>query len=184
MSALPKTFMTVDEFLVWAEGRPGRYELEAGEIVAMSPERARHAEVKGAAFLALRDAIKRAGAPCRVMPDGMTVRINSTTAYEPDALVYCGPRLGGDDIEVRNPCVIVEIASPGTRSVDQGVKLIGYFRVPSIMHYLLVDPLRRVVVHHARGEGDMIATRIVGEGILTLSPPGFDVDVGEFFADA
>jgi hypothetical protein len=28
-----------------------------------------------------------------MLPDGMTVRIDETTAHEPDALVYCGERL-------------------------------------------------------------------------------------------
>ena len=30
--------MTVDEFLVWAEGQPGRYELCDGTVFAMAPE--------------------------------------------------------------------------------------------------------------------------------------------------
>lgn len=52
--------MTVDEFLVWAEGRPGRYELDAGAVVAMSPQRARHADAKFAVQTALKAAIRRA----------------------------------------------------------------------------------------------------------------------------
>ena len=39
MSAVAKPKMTVDEFLVWAEGRDGRWELQDGEVLAMSPER-------------------------------------------------------------------------------------------------------------------------------------------------
>ena len=37
MTALAKTRMTVDEYLAWAEGRPGRYELVNGTVHAMSP---------------------------------------------------------------------------------------------------------------------------------------------------
>ena len=33
--------MTVDEFLGWAEGRDGRWELQDGELIAMSPAVAR-----------------------------------------------------------------------------------------------------------------------------------------------
>ncbi|MEA2990445.1 MAG: hypothetical protein QOG83_3156, partial [Alphaproteobacteria bacterium] len=43
MSALTKTRLTVDEYLAWAEGRPGRYELYEGIVYAMTPERAVHA---------------------------------------------------------------------------------------------------------------------------------------------
>jgi hypothetical protein len=38
--------MTVDEFLVWAEERDGRWELHNGVPYARSPERPLHAEVK------------------------------------------------------------------------------------------------------------------------------------------
>ena len=62
--------MTVDEFLAWAEGRPGRHELVDGEVYAMSPERARHAETKAAVYTALSQAIRSAGSPCRVLPGG------------------------------------------------------------------------------------------------------------------
>ncbi len=40
MTALPKHKMTVDEYLAWAQGRPGRFELYAGTVYAMTPERA------------------------------------------------------------------------------------------------------------------------------------------------
>ncbi|WP_331296012.1 Uma2 family endonuclease [Methylobacterium hispanicum] len=187
MSAAPKRDtpprMTVDEFLVWAEGRPGRYELDAGEIVAMSPQRARHADAKFAVQMALKAAIRRGGLPCRMFPDGMTVRIDKDTAYEPDALVYCGARLDGDAVEVPNPVVIVEVLSPRTRSLDSGEKLVGYFRVPSVQHYLVVDAVKRRVLHHRRGIGDLIETHIVAEGALRLDPPGLDLALADLFED-
>jgi Uma2 family endonuclease len=39
MGELARPKMTVDEFLAWAEGREGRFELEDGEIVFMSPQK-------------------------------------------------------------------------------------------------------------------------------------------------
>jgi hypothetical protein len=44
MTALPQKRMTVDQYLAWAEGQPGRYELLDGVVYAMSPEGAGHAE--------------------------------------------------------------------------------------------------------------------------------------------
>jgi Uma2 family endonuclease len=46
MAALSLPKMTVDEYLAWAEGRPGRYELYDGQIFQMAPERAQHASLK------------------------------------------------------------------------------------------------------------------------------------------
>ena len=45
MSTLAQRKMTVDEFLVWAEGREGRWELYNGAPYRMPAERTRHAEV-------------------------------------------------------------------------------------------------------------------------------------------
>jgi Uma2 family endonuclease len=85
--------MTVDEFLTWAEGREGRWEFLNGVPYAMAAERMRHGKIKYAVQTALVQAIRRAGAPCHMQPDGATVRISKYVAHEPDALVYCGPSL-------------------------------------------------------------------------------------------
>ena len=49
MSSPAKNEMDVDAFLVWAEGRHGRWELRDGQPVMMAPERAAHALTKYAA---------------------------------------------------------------------------------------------------------------------------------------
>ena len=180
--AVPKTSMSVDEFLAWAVDRPGRYELVDGDVLAMSPQKVRHAEVKGSVFLALRNAVRASGISCRAMPDGMTIRVGERTAYEPDALVCRGPRLAGDAVEVPEPVIVVEVLSPGTRRVDTGRKFSGYFSLPSVHHYLVVNPESRVVTHHWRGPGDLVSSRIAADGELRLDPPGLDVSVADLFS--
>ncbi|MBE7200977.1 MAG: Uma2 family endonuclease [Parafilimonas terrae] len=183
MVAQPKPRMNVDEFLAWAEDRPGRFELVDGEVFAMSPERAGHALVEYAAQTALHRAIARAGLGCHMMPDGMTVRIDARTTFEPDALVYCGPRMDLDAVEVPDPVIVVEVQSPGTRAVDSGLKLTRYLSLASVMHYLIVDPVKRLVIHHRRAQRGLIETRIATEGTLDLTPPGLSLPVPDLFAD-
>jgi Uma2 family endonuclease len=181
MIPLPKNRMTVDEYLAWAEGRPGRYELYAGVVYDMAPERTGHAEVKFATQAALLAGIRRANLPCHMLPDGITVRVDVDTAHEPDALVYCGEKLPSSAIEAPNPIIVVEVLSPSTRRIDASAKLAGYFRVASVRHYLIIDPERRLVIHHTRGEEDVIATRIVSGGMLKLDPPGIEIGFVEMF---
>jgi Uma2 family endonuclease len=174
-----KKRMTVDEFIPWAMAQPrGRFELVNGEIVAMSPERPRHVETKGRVFIALHDATARGGCKCESILDGATVRIDEHTAYEPDAMVYCGPKLHPDSVEVPTPLVVVEVVSPSSRSSDCGPKLQGYFSVPSVRHYLIVDPERRAITHHKRDDGQIVSV-VLSEGALVLDPPGLDVSVAE-----
>ncbi len=174
--------MTVDEFLPWAEAQErGRYELHEGQVIAMSPERAAHWKAKLNAAIVLRDAIKSAGLPCHAVPDGATLRISARTAFEPDALVYCGEEVPNNSLEVPNPIIVVEVLSPGNQITDMRDKLRGYFTVPSIHHYLILDPEKRLVIHHARGEGDLLQTRLLTEGQLLLHPPGLTIEAAGLF---
>ncbi len=184
MAALTKTRMTVDEYLAWAAHNPGRYELLDGEIHAMSPEGARHAEIKASVHAALLKGIRTGRLSCYALPDGMTVRIDHVTAYEPDALVYCGPKLAPRATEVPSPIVLVEVLSPSTRHIDAAAKLGGYFRLPGVMHYLIVDPLKPLILHHARqADSDAILTRVVTDGAITLDPPGIALTVADIYGD-
>jgi Uma2 family endonuclease len=181
MIALAKPRMNVDEFLAWAVDQPGRYELLRGEVYAMSPQTAAHADTKAAVYNVLLASIRGRRLPCHVFPDGMTVRIDDTTAYEPDALVYCGEKLPPFAIEVSEPVIVVEVLSPSSRQVDHAIKLAGYFMLPSVAHYLIVDPTRSLILHHAR-TGDAILTRIVTEGAIVLDPPGLEFALADVYA--
>lgn len=164
--------MTVDEFVDWAMARSeGRYELVGGEVVAMAPERVAHARLKAEIWRALQDAIAAKKLACEALIDGAGVRIDDTTLYIPDALVYCGERLPGDQLLVAAPVIVVEILSPSTNDVDTGGKLEGYFRVASVRHYLIMKSDRRAIIHHRRGIDDTVTTRIITEGAIELDPP-------------
>lgn len=181
MTVLTKPRMTVDEFLSWAKDEPGRRELFRGEVHAMSPEGVGHAERKGAVYTALVAAIRARGLRCHALPNGATVRIDDMTAYEPDALVYCGEKLPPEALEVPNPIVVVEVLPPSTRRVDVSLKLIGYFQLPSVVHYLIVDPALPSILHHARQTSGDILTRIVTAGIIRLDPPGIEIALADIY---
>lgn len=172
------------EFRRWADAQPrGRYERVDGVVVRMAAERAAHMRVKMRVWRAFDQALRAAALPCEAMGDGMTVEVDDDTDYEPDALINCGPRIGGDDIAAPNPVVVVEVLSPSTQSVDTGLKLAGYFQVSPIRHYLIVRADRRSVVHHQRRGDGGIETRLLTNGLVTLDPPGIIIPLEEFYAD-
>lgn len=179
---VPTHRMTADEFIAWATGRDGRWELEDGFVVQLAAERAVHARAKGGAFVALEEAITRAGIRCEAFPDGMAVQVDDGNVYEPDALVRCGAPLPGEATRLSDPVIVVEVSSPSTAGRDEGIKFAEYFRIPSLRHYVQIHPVQRVVVHHARPEGAAeITSRILGPGPLRLNPPGLDLDTAAFF---
>ncbi len=181
MSTALKQTMTADEFLVWAEGKEGRWELHDGVPVMMSPERLAHVRTKGRARSALNDAIAKSRLRCEAFADGVAIKINSGAIFEPEATVACGPRRPDDAIVLDDPIVVVEVLSPSTAAIDHGRELSGYFSLPSVEHYLILDPDRRVVIHHKRGLGEAIETRVLSNGVARLDPPGFEVAVEALF---
>ncbi len=169
-----------EEFRRWREAQPkGRYERVDGRIVAMAAERGAHLRMKAAVYLALHRAVAQAGVGCQALPDGATVETGDSD-YEPDALVNCGAPMGDAAVAAPNPVIVVEVLSPGAASTDTGGKLAGCFRGPSVMHYLIVHPTRRVVTHHRRS-GDGIETLVVVNGPVTMEPPGIIIMMDELY---
>jgi len=181
-TALRRLF-TVDEYLAWSETQSDlpHTELINGQIIALPPERIEHVEIKLSAAIALRAAIARSQLQCRALPNGPTIRIDDYTAYAPDALVYSGQRLPGDSLVVPNPVIIVEVLSPTTSHTDTSAKLIGYFKLPSVHHYLIIDPDASSVEHHSRAADGSVSGHTVTSGPIRLDPPGLSLDVAEFF---
>ena len=168
----PEERMTREDYRAWASQQPShRFERIEGVVVAMAPERAAHNRRKGSARDALRAAVQRAGLPCEVFADGMTIEVGDSD-YEPDAAMA-----------VPDPLVIVEVLSPNTSGVDRGLKLRDYFRVPSLQHYLIVWPETPRIVRHSRTPGGDIATKVFASGEIALDPPGIAVPFADFYAD-
>ncbi len=183
MEANVKQGMTAEDFVVWSMEQPDgrRYELDDGAIIAMASERVRHARIKGAVYRRLEEAAERQAPACTVFPDGMAVRIDDGTVYEPDAAVRCGQPLDDDAVLYDDPIIVVEIQSPSTSNVDANNKLANYFRLPSVQHYLILRAKQPMVIHHQRHAGGTIQTRILASGELRLDPPGIVLDVAALF---
>ncbi|CAA9332137.1 MAG: hypothetical protein AVDCRST_MAG90-1528, partial [uncultured Microvirga sp.] len=94
-----------------------------------------------------------------------------------------GPPLPDEALEVHDPVIVVEVLSPSTSRHDTGTKLAGYFSVATVQHYLIVDPVRSVLIHHRRGT-EHIETRIASEGTLLLDPPGIELLLDGLFGEA
>src|SRR5579872_6775608 len=166
--------MTSDEFIASAMEQPEtcHYELVAGEVVAMAPERAARALTKAQFWRRMAEAVQASNLPCEVYSDGMAVEIDRHTVYEPHALVRCGTPLAPDTVKLSDPMMIVEVLLPSTSSRDVGAKLEDYFRLPSVRHYLIVRTENHTVIRHERGSDGIILTRIERGGPMLLEPSG------------
>jgi len=185
MVALPKSRMTVKQFLNWWEtvGGDERFELIDGQVFAMGRDRVSHNRAKLRAANALSSAINAAGLDCEAFIDGMGVTGDDFNFRIPDAVVQCG-RVDPQATTLDKPVIIVEVVSPTSEERDVHAKLHDYFSVLTLHHYLIVYVERGYLVHHSRiGHGDAIQTKFVNTGPLSLHPPGLTIDVSALLGE-
>jgi Uma2 family endonuclease len=186
---LPTDPMTSDEFIEWAmRENPGRVELIDGIVVpkedggptGMAGDSPLHNLVKGS----VRDAFKAAlrGRGCRTYVDGVSVKAADKTTYIPDVLVDCAADFDPNNPIASEPLIAVEVLSASSGYKDMVEKLDGYFRLPTLHHYLVVEAAKRRIVLHSRTETG-IATSILHGGTVMLDPPGCTVDLDIFWED-
>lgn len=181
IATVPKR-MTGDEFIAWAMEQPEHehYELVAGEVIALAPERVVHGRVKARIAQLVINAIEANGLPCDTYIDSMVVRVSADTVYESDVVVRCGGPLDDNALEVTDPMIVIEVVSPSSARRDTGSKLVDYLSIPAVRHYLVVMTANPAIIHHRREENGAIATRIIRDGSVRLDPPG--ITLSEIFA--
>ena len=109
--------MTVDEFLDWASGTPGKWQLVDGEPRAMAPAGATHGIIQAHFAYALTRHLIDGRSPCVVVTEPAVVpqiRAHSNLRV-PDLAVTCTPVEAGQ-LPVPEPVLLVEILSPSNRS--------------------------------------------------------------------
>jgi len=165
MEPLPE--MTLAAYLALDAEAELRHEWVNGEVYAMSGGTSRHAAVIANTIVALGVATRRG--PCRPASSDQRVHVPDTGAYlYPDVALVCGPYEHVDrGLTITNPSVLFEVLSPTTANYDQGAKFEHYRRLPSLRHYVLIDPDKVHVVHHRRMD-DGWFRRDLTEGELVL----------------
>lgn len=182
--AEPARRMTLDEFIAWERAQPTRHEFVDGEIVAMTGARARHVRLVGRLTERLRAHLR--GQPCEVLANDLRVRTPRGDAFYPDLVVLCGAqRPGDDDDEVADATVVIEVLSPSTAQLDDTRKRWSYLTLPSLAHYLLVDPARPGVEVVTREADGTARSRLVTEPDALLEVPsiGWRVRLAALYAD-
>ena len=133
--------MSVAEFLRF-EGEPvRRYELVEGRIRMMAAPTGEHGTITGNCWGEIDRRLE--GRPgCRAQVEA-GIRIDDQTFYVADVVLTCNPERGSQI--TRDPLLVVEVLSPGTRAEDKGRKLDDYKALPSVAEIWLVDCERRAV---------------------------------------
>lgn len=140
-----KNTYTTDYIYSLPEGQ--RAELIDGQIYNMAPPSRIHQKLITELVSTLHQHIKNNSGDCEVYPAPFAVFLNEDDRnyVEPDISVICDKSKLDDRGCNGAPDWIIEIASPGTSSLDYGVKLFKY-RTAGVREYWIINPMKSSVM--------------------------------------
>ncbi len=164
MSAIPKTKLTVKDYLDFERNSDIKHEYFDGEIYAMSGAKWNHNVISWNIGGELRQRLKNK--KCSVCPGDMRVFVPETGLYTyPDLVVVCGEPQFQDDVfdTLLNPVLLIEVLSETTESYDRGRKFQHYRSIESLQEYVLVSQDEARIEKYVRhGDGFWLLSEAVG----------------------
>ncbi len=167
---------TIDDIYALPDGE--RAELIDGGIYYMAPPSRKHQDIAGELFGVIREYIKSNHGSCKVYAAPFAVFLDGTdtTYVEPDISVICDFSKLNDKGCAGAPDWIIEIVSPGSRSMDYYRKLFKY-RTAGVREYWIVDYERNLITVYDFQNGkaanytlsDSIQVGIYGEFSIDFS---------------
>jgi Uma2 family endonuclease len=125
-----------------------RHEFYDGQVYAMAGAGEKHNIISLNLATALRQ--KARGTHCRTFMADMKLYIETLNRfYYPDVLLACDPE-DKHEYYKQKPCLIIEVLSPTTESIDRREKLHAYQSIPSVKEYLLVSQEKKQVELYRR----------------------------------
>ncbi len=175
--------MSAEEYLESELRSEVRREYVGGQVYAMAGSSLRHSRIAGnihAHFWQLAQNL-----PCRVHQEAVKLRVGredtEVAFYYPDIMVVCGKR-PPDEYYETEPCILVEVLSPSTASVDLREKYLEYTRLPSLRTYLVVDQDTLFVRHWYRDEaGHWNHQDLTGDGNILLPCLGGQITLPQIY---
>jgi Uma2 family endonuclease len=156
-----------------------KHEYVAGQLCVLAGASKRHNRI--ALNIATRLSAAAADGPCQVYGSDIRLRIGNELVYYPDVQVVCDPA-DTEEMYTTSPCVVVEVLSPSTETIDLREKLIAYRRLESLQAYIIVfrDYVR--VTRHYRDEiGQWFDAEIVGEGNVQFPCPEVQLSLTDIY---
>lgn len=78
------------------------------------------------------------------------------------------------------PCLLVEVTSPSTESIDRREKLAVYKNIPSLKAYLIVEQNRKVIERYWRDEeGEWRRAALYNRGSVPVPCPETTLALGD-----
>ena len=143
---------TIDDIYALPDGE--RAELIDGKFYNMAPSGTSHQKICGKLYQTIANYIDNHNGDCEIYAAPFAVFLNrdNLNYVEPDISVICDSSKIDEKGCHGTPDWIIEIVSPGSKSMDYFTKLFKY-QNSGVKEYWIVDPMKqRVTVYHFEKE--------------------------------
>lgn len=138
VAILESLYMTPEEYLIWEEQQPIKYEYIDGQVFAMTGGTIPHSEIAINLATVLKNHLR--GKKCKVLGADAKVKVSEIGPFHyPDVMVSCDERDRQAIKVIEHPCLIIEVLSHGTEAFDRGKKFQNYRQISSLKDYVLVS---------------------------------------------
>ena len=182
----PINFFTVEEYIQLEQTSESRHEYLGGQVFAMSGGSKEHNLIGGNIYSRLRSHLR--GGSCSVFMADMKVRIelanqNKSIFYYPDVIVSCDSQ-DTERFFLNYPCLIIEVLSPSTETIDRREKLVNYRTLKSLQEYVLVSQDEiKVEVYRQDSQGNWLIQILGKDEQLTLDSIGLNLTMADIYED-
>ena len=149
MCALPRHYLTPEEYLALEREAQTKSEYYRGEVFAMTGASFAHTTISFNTLVSLASQLKRRSCTARSSDLRVNVRATNFYAY-PDIVVVCGQPQFEDRHRdtLLNPTAIFEILSRSTEGYDRGEKFANYRTLESMTDFIMISQYRPLVEHY------------------------------------
>ena len=154
MEALRENSYTVDDIYDLPDGE--RAELIDGKIYYMAPPSTKHQRLVRKFTYEIERYIRQHEGDCEVFPAPFAVFLDKddTAYFEPDLSVICDTSKLDEKGCHGAPDWIIEIVSPGSKSMDYFTKLMKY-QAAGVREYWIVNPVKEQIMVYQFEEGSV-----------------------------
>ena len=181
---LATAFISVQDYLAGEATSPIRHEYLGGQIFAMSGGSEQHNRIAGNIYACLLTHLRGSGCKTFIADMKVSIAIAKNTAdifYYPDVMVTCDPQ-DTEKYYKKHPCLIVEVLSPSTETLDRREKRLNYQNLPSLQEYVLVSQEEmKVEVYRPNDAGNWSGQILGKDDILELKSVGLTLTMADIY---
>ncbi len=177
-------FISIADYLEGEQQSPIRHEYLGGQIFAMAGGSEEHNRIALNIASLLKLHLRGSGCKTFIADMKVNIAIAQRTAdlfYYPDVMVTCD-RQDPEKFYKRFPCLIVEVLSPATESLDRREKWLNYQTIPSLQEYILVSQsTMKVEIYRLNQGGDWMLEILEADDCLVLNSVGLTLTMAEIY---